>query len=113
MCFSCMEKGVHKSYEVVTDDKNGSYWFGTWVTTIRLGDNLDLSRGDLMNPNNRKSYGLALPCPSKKANKIISGISKLNERPVYHIITCDWTERTCCNGTVHYKIPKVFGCKYN
>ena len=60
-----------------------------------------------------KCYALVLPCSSRKANNVVANISNLDEKPVYHIVTSDWTERTCCNAALNYKIPKVFGCGYN
>ena len=77
LCVSCINKGNHTATEILTDDKNGSFWYGTWITSMELGNDLKLTKNDLRNRNKIKTYALALPSNSNKANKTLKELKKL------------------------------------
>ena len=115
ICVSCKEKSVHVAYWLNCDDEKGSYWNGTWVTTINIGEMIEKTRGSLINENDVLSYGLILPCHSDNDVKLVNDKYITTDnclKPVYQIITSDWKERIYVRGEIDYILPKVFGCKY-
>ena len=112
ICFSCTDGVTHQTVKLEPTDDRGKLWHGTWVTNINIGENINMSKSDLMNDSNVMSYGLALPILNKKMLKIGELQTNANTLPYFHIITNEWTERMMVNNKINYNMTRVFGCSY-
>ena len=111
LCFSCIDGGIHKTVKLMPDDQHGLFWYGTWVTHMHIGDNININKSELMNESNVMGYGLVLPF----LNTVISNIGEnQNEENLqfFHVITNNWTERMYLKNRIEYKFPQAFGCAY-
>ena len=113
---SFMDGANHMVTKLIPDDENGTMWFGSWVTTLTIGDTLNETKNNLMDDSKVIGYGLALPVSSEKLRKEMQQNKNStidNDNHVYQIVTYSWTERVFSNSGIQYNLPKVIGGAYS
>ena len=115
ICFSCMDGMTRMVVKLIPDDRNGTLWFGTWVTNLYIGESINLTKIDLLDDNQVMGYGLAMPIYSDNTREIVHTFQNkdaIEQLHIYHIITNEWMERYVDNSIEMYIPPRVFGCFY-
>ena len=106
ICISFMEDKIHKLNELITNDDNGKWDGGTYVTTISLGAKTIIDKKELREGSYVNMWGLALPL-----NTNSNGVQQ------YYITTHTWKERVKVRvgGTTkapEFLLPRVDDCYY-
>ena len=100
---SFMEDKIHKLNELITNDDNGKWDGGTYVTTISLGAKTIIDKKELKEGSYVNMWGLALPL-----NTNSNGVQQ------YYITTHTWKERECSgtNKAPTFHHPRDEDCLY-
>ena len=100
ICISCKDNKNHTTILIETDDRHGSVYCESWVTTISFGAAIKHTRLELMDSSIVMAHGLALPMPSG------------SDENKFYITTDDWKERAFVKKEIVYILPRAFDCQY-